>query len=160
MKKVVIGIVIGAAIVLVALFVAAPTAWESVFSPTTNTSGSSAKAKSEPYEVSFHVYVQCWKTGWEWPGFLDYNPVGQVTIRNTDSIAKIFTVEISHYYGDEVYTKEFTLEIQPGQIKTATMSYRLDISEFSDQALLHNDEHRKKYVDGDWGIDYRITSVR
>ncbi len=167
MKKIAIAIAVVATVVLVAAFVVPPTVWEGV-SPATN--GSSFDAESEPYEVSFHVYVQRWIIGGAVPGagYEYVNPTGAVMVKNTDSIPKTFVVEISHQYGDRTYTEEFTLEIEPGQMKAAEMSYKDYVSHTQPTGLravarhARDDDERyihSAYVDGNWGIDYRITSV-
>jgi len=72
-------------------------------------------------------------------------------LKNIDSIPRTFKVEITHYYADRSATKEFTLQIEPGRIKTAMM----DTTDFylgdNGVAII-----RKAMDDGDWGIDYQV----
>ena len=108
-------------------------------------SAPASTSEPESYKVSFYVYVQSASSGLA--GVHRMKPVGQVTVKNTDDIARTFKVEITHYYGGKEYTKEFTIQLEPGQIKTVIM----DSDDVPSSA-----EVGKNYWAGDWGIDYQV----
>ena len=62
--------------------------------------------------------------------FPEYNPIGYVSVRNTDKIQGTFKVVIIFRSGDKEYVEEFTLELKPRQIeevkKSANIHYDKD----------------------------------
>ena len=121
--------------------------------PTPSTTYGSEAYETESYRASFHAYVQMLAFGADpgVPTMHSINPVGHVTVRNTDSTPRTFKVEITHYYGDEGYTKEFILQLEPGQIKTVMMNAKTDVPDSAQVG--------ENYRAGDWGIDYQVTPV-
>lgn len=101
--------------------------------------------ETESYEVSFHAFVQ--SVAISSFGLNKIEPVGLVIVKNTDDIPRTFKVEITHYYGGKGYTKEFTIQLEPGQIKTVIM----DSDDVPSSA-----EVGENYWAGDWGIDYQV----
>jgi hypothetical protein len=143
MKKVVIPIVIVIAIVLAIVLVIRFPFPSSI----------SDAEETEPYEVSFDAYAD---RSLRSTGIWTYKPTGLVMIKNNDNVERTFKVEITHYYGDETYTKEFTLTITPEQMKSARLTSSDIISDVGSD-ILHGDTVQEHVRTGDWGIDYRVT---
>lgn len=57
--------------------------------------------------------------------FPEYNPIGHVSVRNTDKIEGRFKVEIAFYSGDKEYVEEFILELKPGQVEEVKKSVNI-----------------------------------
>ena len=55
----------------------------------------------------------------------EYNPVGYVSISNTDKIQGTFTVEIVFQSDDGEYAEEFILDLQPGQMEEVIKSVNI-----------------------------------
>jgi len=69
----------------------------------------------------------------------EYNPIGHVSVRNTDKIQGMFKVEITFHSGDKEYAEEFILELKPGQIEEVKKS-----------ANIHYDKE-------EWTWEYEVT---
>ncbi len=170
--KIITGILVVAIIALVAGCATSPEPNPSPQSPTPTspesisaTPSKSESNKTEPYEVSFHAYADTKLQG----KMLTYDPTGLVMIKNTDNIQRTFKVEITHYYAGKGFTKEFTLQIEPGQIKSALATQRdmYKLYDIAPPGLTQEDSEIRRAIGeagglemfkrGDWGIDYKVT---
>ena len=70
--------------------------------------------------------------------FPEFNPVGHLTVRNTDTVQGVFKVEITFRLGDKEEIAEFVLELKPGEREAVKMS-----------ADVHYDHN--------WTWDYEVT---
>jgi len=160
--KVIAGILIAVIIALV-VGCASP---ESMINPTTPTPSAAPPSKSEePYEATFHAWLDTWLQG----TMVVNRPSGLVMIKNTDNIQRTFKVEITLYYGDKGFTKEFILHIEPGQVKTAvaTSTDMYELYDIAPPGLTQEDSEirqafreaggKEMYKTGNWGIDYKVT---
>jgi hypothetical protein len=115
--------------------------------PTTTSPAISSTTDTEPYKVTFNAYVAYLALSAGGGVGNRIVPTGLVMVKNTDTIQRTFKVEITHYYGGIAYTKEFTLQIEPGQFKTAIMT---------SDAVPTSANVGTNYSAGDWGIDYQV----
>lgn len=152
--KIVTGILIAVIVALVS-GCATPTpvskstpAPEPTTQPATSTPVKGKSHQTEPlnYKAHFHVYVYTFTmppSGWTF-----VRPTAYVSVKNTDKVQRTFKVQITFYYGVKQYTKEFLLELKPGQIKMVTMT--------------SDDIPDRDFMDSfpdDWAVDYQVTPI-
>ena len=128
------------------------------------------RGSEDGYEVTFNAFLT---QNWQYYLSPRYEPAGLVQIKNTDEIQRTFKVEIIHYIGDKGFTKEFTLQIEPGQVKSALVTksdlYNLPGQSAEDSELVravreagrngHDSLWRNIIEAGNWGIDYSVTPL-